>query len=308
VTVEEYLQPRVRSLLAQVDAVVFAGGPLMDLPKQLVKHLYTVSLARRQQKPFLIEGIGAGPFVRRASAWIGRRLVLMADRITLRTSADRAAPLMRDLDPEVGRDPAFDYLETRGDELTRLPEPDRRWMDRLLRDTAGRRTVGLNIRPIRPDYTTGVAGRNRAEYTRSIEARFEARLAEALRRLHQASAAPPCVVFFPMNAVQFGKSDLRSAYRIKRLLRGDVDVRIWEGDPSLDGIVGLLRKLDTVVTMRFHATIFALAQHRRVFGIDYRIGRRYKVAALLSDAGRSDDCARIDEMTADWLFQRLVAS
>jgi polysaccharide pyruvyl transferase WcaK-like protein len=111
-----------------------------------------------------------------------------------------------------------------------------------------------------------------------------------------------------MNAIQFGKSDLRSAYRIKRLLRSDVDFRIWEGDASLDGIVCLLRQLDIVVTMRFHATIFALAQHRPVVGIDYRIGRSDKVAALLSDAGRSEDCARIDEMTSEWLFQRLSAS
>lgn len=308
VTVEEYRQSRVRALLEQVDAVVFAGGPLMDLPKQLVKHFYTVSLARRRHKPFLVEGIGAGPFVRRASAWTARRLVLMADRITLRTSADRAAPLMRDLKPDVGRDPAFDYLETRRPELTRCPELDRRWIERLLQDTAGRRTVGLNIRPIRPDYTSGARAGKRVEYTRFVEGRFEERLAEALRRVHQASAVPPCFVFFPMNAIQFGKSDLRSAYRIKRRLRGDVDFRIWEGDATIDGIVGLLRKLDLVVTMRFHATIFALALHRPVVGIDYRVGKSDKVAALLSDAGRSDDCARIDEMTSEWLFRRLAAS
>ena len=70
VTVEEYSQDNAARLLQYVDAVVFAGGPLMDLPKQLVKHLYTVSLARRSGKPFMIEGIGAGPFIRVSSTWV----------------------------------------------------------------------------------------------------------------------------------------------------------------------------------------------------------------------------------------------
>ena len=307
VTVEAYEQSRSRELLPQVDAVVFAGGPLMDLPKQLVKHLYTVSLARRNNKPFIVEGIGAGPFIRQSSAWTGRRLVRMAERISVRTSADQQTRLMRGLKPEVGRDPAFDYLETRAAELTRLPELDQRWIEHLLKDTERRVTVGLNIRPIRDFFTVGISARKRVEHTRFIEALFEERLAEGMRRFHQASSEPPCFVFYPMNAIQFGMSDLRSAYRIKRLLRGDVDFRIWEADPSIDGIVSLLRRLDIVIAMRFHAAIFALAQERRVIGIDYRVGARDKVAALLSDFGQSINCSRIDDMTADWLFHRLSA-
>ncbi|MEQ1896954.1 MAG: polysaccharide pyruvyl transferase family protein [Vicinamibacterales bacterium] len=305
IRVEDYRQSTVGELLRQVDAVVFAGGPLMDLPKQLVKHLYTVSVARRYNKPFIIAGIGAGPFVFWPSAWVARRLVLMADHIAVRTSADGRAPLVRDLGPAVGRDPAFDYLETRGDVLTRLPEVDRQWLERLLKDTQGRVTIGLNLRPVRSVYTAGAPAGHRDDYTRFVEARFEERLAESLRRLHQASATPPCFIFFPMNAIQFGMCDLRSAYRVKRLLRGDVDFRVWEGDASIDGIVALLRRLDLAITMRFHATIYALAQGRRVVGIDYRVGRRDKVAALLDDFGHADRHRRIDTMTTNWLSECL---
>ena len=306
IRVEEYRQSTVGGLLEQVDGVVFAGGPLMDLPKQLVKHLYAVALARRAGKPFVLEGIGAGPFVRWPSAWTARRLACMAHRITVRTSDDGRAPLVRGLHAEVGRDPAFDYLETRRDELTRLPEIDRLWVERLLKDTEGRVTIGLNLRPIRPDYTTDTIARRRVEYTRFVETRFEARLTEAMRQFHKASTRPPCFVFFPMNAIQFGLSDLRSAYRLQRLLRGDVDFRVWEGDATIDGVVALLRRLDIAITMRFHATIYALVQQLNVIGIDYRVGRRDKVAALLGDFGRSNDCARIDEMTTDWMLQRLT--
>ena len=66
-------------------------------------------------------------------------------------------------------------------------------------------------------------------------------------------------------------------------------------------------RVDLVISMRFHATIFALAQERRVIGIDYRIGKRDKVASLLSDFDQSVNCTRIDELTADWLFERLRA-
>lgn len=307
IDVEAYEPAMIREHLRRAEAVVFAGGPLIDLPRQLVKHLYTVSLARRSGKPFIMEGIGPGPFPRRPSEWTARQIVRMAERISVRTSTDANHRLMKGLPVEVGRDPAFDYLATRGPELTRQRELDRQWIERLLRDTDGRPLIGVNLRPIRHLFTVGVAVGQRAEYTRLVETRFEAALAEGMRRFHLARAAAPCFVFFPMNAIQFGMSDLRSAYRLQRALGPDVDFRVWEADASLDGVVALLRRLDIVISMRFHATIFALAQRRRVIGIDYRVGERDKVGALLDDFGQSENCSRIDEMTSDWLFQRLSA-
>jgi polysaccharide pyruvyl transferase WcaK-like protein len=307
VAVAAYERPTVRELLPRADAVVFAGGPLIDLPRQLVKHLYIASRATRGGKPFVMEGIGPGPFPRRPSEWVARRLVRMAQRISVRTSTDADHRLMRGLHPHRGRDPAFDYLATRGPQLTRLGEGDRRWIERLVRDTEGRLLVALNVRPIRHLFTAGVPAARRAAHTRDVEARFEARLADGMRRFHRASPTAPCFVFFPMNAIQFGLSDVRSAYRLERLLQDDVDLRVWEADPSLDGVVGLLRRVDIVVSMRFHATVFALAQGAAVIGIDYRVGERDKVAALLGDFGQTDNCCRIDEMTSDWLFERLRA-
>ncbi len=307
VEVEVYEHSKIREIVPRIDAVVFAGGPLIDLPKQLVKHLYAVSLARRGGKPFIVEGIGPGPFPRWPSEWTARRIVRMAERISVRTSSDADARVMRDLTPEVGCDPAFDYLLTRGPELSRLREADSLWIERLLRDSEGRPVVGVNLRPVRHLFTAGVSARRRAEYTRFVEARFEEQVAEGMRRFHEMSSRAPCFVFFPMNAVQFGMSDLRSAYRLQRALRGQVDFRVWEADASLDGVIALLRRLDMVICMRFHATIFALAQQRRVIGIDYRVGTRDKVAALLDDWDQSENCCRIDQLTSEWLFRRLFA-
>lgn len=212
---------------------------------------------------------------------------------------------MDGLDPEVSHDPALDYLESRATNLTRLSDQDRRWIEALLQNSRGRQIVGLNVRPILHIFTEGTTARKRVAYSRIIEVRFEERLAEAIERFHRASKVPPCFVFFPMNAIQFGLSDLRSAYRIKRLLRRDVDLQVWETDPSVDGIVSLLRELDLVIAMRFHAAIYALSQARPVIGIDYRIGRKDKVTDLFHDFNQSEHCRRIDQLTTDWLFEHL---
>ena len=305
--VQAYEHARIRECLPNVDAVVFAGGPLIDQPKQLVRHLYTASMAARRGKPFIMEGIGPGPFPRWPSEWTARRLVHLARRIVVRTSADSGTDIMRGIEHQVGRDPAFDYLETRGKDLTRLGAEDRDWIERLLENTNGRLRIGINVRPIRHHFTVGVPAAQRVEYTRAVESRFEENLATALLRFHRQSTPPPCFVFFPMNAIQFGMSDLRSAYHVHRHLPEDVDYRVWQADASLDGVLALLRRLDLVITMRFHATIFALSQQRNVIGIDYRIGQRDKVGALLDDFGLGEHCCRIDEFTSEWLLERLGA-
>jgi len=305
-TVEKYDQATIAEHLAKVDGVVFAGGPLMDLPKQLTKHLYAVSLARRSGKPFVVEGIGVGPFARRESEWVARRLVLMAERVAVRTNDDAEKRLVADLAPDRGRDPAFDYLETRAAQLTRISAPDRPWLERMLRGTEGRIVVGLNVRPIRYIFTTVASGADQGERTLDVEGRFFRELADGLRRFQDRAKKPVSYLFFPMNAIQFGMSDMRSAYRLGRELGNDVDYRVWEGDASLDGVLELLRRLDLVVAMRFHAAIFALSQKRPVIGIDYRVGKRDKVAALLDDCGFPDDYRRIDELTGDWLGERLA--
>ena len=207
----------------------------------------------------------------------------MANNIVVRTTADQSAAIMRRLHTTTMQDPAFDYLATRGKKLTRLPANDAAWIESLLANTEGRMRIGLNMRPIRHLYTTETSTRNRAGYTRFVEARFEERLVEAMRRFHKALTSPPCFIFFPMNAVQFGLSDLRSAYRIKRLTGGEVDFRVWEDDASIDGVIALMRELDVAITMRFHAAIYALSQKLSVIGVDYRVGIKDKVAALLDD-------------------------
>ncbi len=307
VEVREYTLAEIRTLMPHIDAVVFAGGPMMDLPKQLVKHLYTVSRARCKRLPFVIEGIGTGPWVLSPSKWIGRQLALLASRVSVRTRKDSESSILAGKDVVLGQDPAFDYLRSRPLQLTGLTEHDHASLAWLLGDSQPGQLIGINIRPIRHEYTEGAPEQEKEQLTRRVETSFDQHMADAIVRINEASFVKPRFVFFPMNAIQFGMSDLRSAYRIARRLPAHVDFRIWEGDASLDAVVALIRKLDLVIAMRFHAAIFGLSQERKVIGIDYRVGRKDKVGALMDDAGLGQNCLRVDQVTADWLFDRMMA-
>jgi polysaccharide pyruvyl transferase WcaK-like protein len=306
IEVRDYEHQEIKQAIREVDAVVFAGGPLIDLPKQLVRHIYAAALARQAGKPFLMEGIGPGPFPRRPSEFTARRLASFASAITLRTQESADAAVIKGFSCQVGHDPAFDYLATRPQRLTRIAAGEEDQLRHLFEAADGRPVIGLNIRPIYHQYTVAPGEDDKADFTRRVEDQFERRLAAAMNAFNKTSSEKPLYLFFPMNAVQFGLSDLKSAYRIGRHLDPDVDYRVWEADASLDGVLALIRRLDLAVTMRFHATIFALSQGIEILGIDYRVGKRDKVAAVLSDAGKGEQCTRIDLMTTEWLLDHFA--
>jgi polysaccharide pyruvyl transferase WcaK-like protein len=71
-----------------------------------------------------------------------------------------------------------------------------------------------------------------------------------------------------MNALQHGRSDMPAAFQLHRAVGNRIDLRVWEGNPGLDGVLYLLRKLDLVIKMRLHAAIFSMSQALPVLGLD----------------------------------------
>ena len=285
--------------LADTDALVWAGGPLMDLPPVLVKQLAAIYKTRRQGIPFLLEGIGVGPFRRAPSRWVARKIAQSAARIAVRTQGAARDPVLDDIPVDVGRDPAFDYLETRK-ELTRLTRGERESADQVLAKTQGRIRIGINVRPIRHFWST-----QGEDYSRAMETQFMNNLAEGMRQFASISGKPVSFIFFPMNLIQIGYSDLAAAYRLQRLVGNDVDLQVWEADPDVDGVLYLLRHLDAAITMRFHASIFALSQQLPTLGVDYYPGVGGKVEQLFQDMGLVDDVRRMDEVEVPWLVEGL---
>ncbi len=109
-----------------------------------------------------------------------------------------------------------------------------------------------------------------------------------------------------MNADQYGFSDLNASYELVGRLGDEVEWRICEVELGVDGVIDLMRRLDAVVAMRFHAAIFALSQQATTLGIDYDLAGRGKVGQLFTEMGRADDVRGIETLSPSWLADRLT--
>ena len=302
IEVAPYNAGAVDRALEGADALVLGGGPLYGSPRILARHLAATASARRRGIPFIVERIGMAYFGNALTRWAGRRILESAARISVRTSASAQHPLMEGLTAEVGCDPAFDYLEQRG-ELDRLLPVDADAIDALLAGTEGSLKIAINMRPTLDQW------RDLSDLSRdTVNPAFVSKLADGLIAFAQASKRPVTFVFFPMNAIQLGMSDLSAAYELQRAVKGAIDLRVWEADASLDGVVHLLRRLDAAIAMRFHASIFAVAQNLPLIGLDYFAGSGGKVSELLSDLGRPKDASTVGRFTPEWLVERLTSA
>jgi polysaccharide pyruvyl transferase WcaK-like protein len=300
VGVAPYRARAVRRELAGADALVLGGGPLYGSPRILARHLAAVASARRRGLPFVVERIGVARFGDPLTRWAGRRVLREATRISVRTSGSARHPLLEGLPVEVGQDPAFDYLAERH-ELDRLPLADASAVDALLTGTEGSMKVGINLRATH-DHWSDLSDLSQD----TADPDFMRKLAKGLVDFARRSKRPVTYVSFPMNAIQLGMSDLSVAYELRRAVKGAVDLRVWEADASLDGVLYLLRRMDAAVAMRFHAAIFALTQNVPLIGLDYFPGPGGKISELLADQGRPEDACTVARFTPEWLVERLT--
>jgi polysaccharide pyruvyl transferase WcaK-like protein len=290
----------VQRALKTTGLLVQAGGQIMDLPPAMLRQLGAIYTARRRGRPVLLEGVGIGPFLYPPSRWVARRIVQTADRITLRTSGAAQDPVLEQLDISTVQDPAFDYLATRG-KLGRLTERERKSVDALLENTEDRIIVGINMRPLQH-----FSGAPSEPYSRTMEERIFQHLAVAMTDYARLAPAPVTYIFFPMNLLQNGCSDLAAAWRLHRMLHRGLDLRIWEADPDIDAVLYLLRNLDMALAMRFHACIFAMSQGLPTIGIDYDIGAGGKVLQLFRDRELVEDVRRLNEADIHFMVERLL--
>lgn len=289
----------VQTYLDHADAVVLAGGPVMDLIGILTRQLKIIHRARQLNKPVIIEGVGVGPFKSALGRWLARLLFKSADKITVRSLESQTHPLVANLHPEINMDPAFDYLASRA---SRLPVP--------VSPSPGESTpsphpaeafhVGINLRPLWNKYAEGNL------LSRELERVFLLKFAESLATYRLESSIPVHYHFFPMNADQYGFSDLGMAYRLHDLLPTGFPLRVWEAEPGVDELLPFLRGMDVVIAMRFHAAIFAYSQNVPVLGIDYSLGKPGKVSSLFRERGEADRVCRVDTFTGQWLASRLA--
>ena len=301
IEVERYRAAAVERRLKEAQALVLGGGPLFASPRILARHLASAEAARRRGIPFLIERIGVVALEDKLCVWAARRIARMASRISVRSEASARHRVMAGLRVEVSPDPAFDSLASRTD-LDRLPAADAAAIDDLLADTDGALTVGLNLRPTHDDWLS-LPDLDDPQ----VDPELLAGLCRALVAFAEANERPVTYVYFPMNAIQLGMSDLTAACALRRVLPATVDLRVWQGDPSLDGVLHLLRQLDAVVAMRFHAAIFAESQGNAPIGIEFFPPPGGKITQLFAELGRPQDASTVAAFSSEWLVDRLHA-
>jgi len=291
-----YTNDNQHSSLKDADALVYGGGPIMDLPKSLVSHLDTILTAKRKNIPFLIEGVGAGPFRNSISILQSNRIFSYADKITIRTQDAGKWIKRNDIKIHIDRDPAFDYLESRT-QLSLITKHEIESLKTLLGGSK-EKIIGINLRPLWKKYSKNLT----AEETEKAEDIFLEKMAAILSSLD--SKKNITFIFFPMNPDQYGFSDLSTAYKLEDIVKAkypSIDYRIWEIEPGIDALLNLIRKLDFAITMRFHASIFCLSQNIPTFGIDYMLQGKGKVFELFKDLGRENNVINITDFNEFWL-------
>lgn len=269
----------------------------MDLPELLVEHLETLQISKTERVPFVFEGIGVGPFRLMPSQFIASELLAAASQVSVRSSDAANHPALRGRAVPVEQDPAFDYLATRTKEAFSVPLDERTGMEELFQDTQGKRIVAINLRPLWSKY----GGRSQTQ-VEEVERQVLKTLSEALLRISE--EIPVCAIFFPMNADQYGFSDLTVAAKLGRYVH-DVDYRVWKGEPGIDAVLTFLSRADAVIAMRFHACIFALSRGCPTLGIDYSLDGVGKVGRLMQERGLSDSFMSVATMDPNRLVTHL---
>lgn len=279
--------------------LVHAGGPLMDIPQLLTRHLAAAAYAKRRRIPIVFEGIGIGPFRLAFSRIVARRLLRMADDVVVRTHAAARSKVVRGITVAVAQDPAFDYLESR-DNLTKVTRLEEMCIQTVLSGADNQCRIGINLRPLWNKYSK----RGNVDVS-GIESRVLRELSAALARTSEDYGGRITFVYFPMNADQYGFSDLTIGYHLLKLLPPTVDFRIAERELGVDAVLMLLQKMHGVIAMRFHACIFARSQRIPTVGIDYSIGSSGKVLELFEDQGDGENVIGVENIDASWLTARL---
>lgn len=258
--------------------LLWAGGPLMELPVVLSRNYYFIRKALSLGVRFEMEGIGYGPINSFYGKCITGKILSKAHYLTTRSERDFKNVVSPIKSKDYLYDPAFDYLRLLHNDLG----IDIACLKRIDKLFAGEHTgvIALNIRPLWGRYG------NVEDFNSEL---FMDELVKLVCTLDQNGLK---TIFFPMNADRYGFSDLEVAYNLKDKLPKDSSFTIWETEPSINELVFFLRKVDVALCMRFHAVIFAKSQNVQTIGIDYSLSGKGKVSTLFDN---ESDCIPLRE-------------
>ncbi|PTX90873.1 polysaccharide pyruvyl transferase family protein [Opitutus sp. ER46] len=257
ITVSDYASAAAAAAVSDCDAVVMAGGPLMDIPEtglvlRLFKHFAD------QGKPRVIEGCGVGPLNQADCRWNVCRLARLASRISVRDGASR--DLLRALGItkhiEVRRDPASAFIRALG----------------VQHRGQGSGIIRCFLRELTAEYPQELG----SEAVRQ-------NLVQLLRNLldwypnHR-------VELWAMHYFSVGNDDRLFARELARAVGSPRLVVDWQ-PRTPEEIAGAMAEAEFCVCMRFHSCVFAADVGVPFVAIDYTAGG--KIRAFLEESGQA---------------------
>jgi len=281
--------------LKECQLILWGGGPLMELPIVLSRNLVMIKKALSYGCNFEIEGVGYGPINSKFGNILTANILSNACRITVRSKEDinKLANRNIKLSNEKIIDPAFDYLKIIPQTL-HLDRDTQIEIDKLLSVHMKQRIMALNLRPLW------------SRYGKESSFNYNQFMEEIIKTINILSTHDIVTIFFPMNADQYGFSDLEVAYDIKEKINIGSMFRIWETEASINSLIYLLRHVDVTLCMRYHAAIFSLSQNLTTYAIDYSLKGSGKVSTLFKE--NPNNCISIVDYNAAIMTNKILSS
>lgn len=264
VVTADYLSQTALDSARHCDAVVMAGGPLMDIPDTrkilaLFKHFAD------HEKPRVIEGCGVGPLNRPDLRWNVCRIARLATCITVRDSASRDLLRFYGIRKaiEVRADPAATFLRAQG----------------VRHHGADRGVIRCFLRELTSEYPQAISPQQAT-----------ANLVQLLGRLLEWYPTHR-IELWAMHHFPVGKDDRLFARELQRKVTSPRLSVQWE--PSTpEEIMAAMAAAEFCVCMRFHSCVFASEVGVPFFAIDYTAGG--KIRGFLEDTRQETRLCNLD--------------
>lgn len=331
-----YDYSQIAEFLPSSNAVVVGGGPLMDLI-EVLDLVRIFDMAHKQQVRTALVGVGVGPLKRRLTKWGVKRLLTLADSITVRDSRSKQSAVALGVPADkikIGTDPSVVYLDiirphlatvdtepvafhiatqkisTHGSHSSRNNTDDSTSAgDETVRDSGQlpgsldqsieRPQIGIAVRDWPRKYATQLDDASYKE-RREWLIQFWADLADQIIETFDAE-----VSLIPMNTLHIGGDDRWLHLDVRRKSRHSQRIHAHTRSYSAEQIGALISRCTLLIGMRFHSVVFGTVIGVPTLAIDYTQGGG-KVGAYMKELGMSDYTISIDNLNLQNVLERLT--
>lgn len=261
----------LKSVIAgENDLLVWAGGPIMEMPIDLLEHYTTIKAFKDKNLNFEVVGCGWGPFKTQYSKSLALKILKSAKYVEMRDEYSQLSKIKH----EVNRDPAFDYLYqnfTDKQEWNWNAHKSNEFIEKI-KEKGFEKLFLLNLRPMWAKY-------NKSNFSiDELHNIIYDNIISVLEKLPKNIA----VVSVPFNTDHYGFSDMEPALNIKDLCdsKGIDNYFVFNRELHARDKINFLKNFDYGLCMRFHACIFLKSLNIPVYGLDYTAGELGKVGGL----------------------------